>query len=51
MLFWVSWMWMKAHRGEMHDDPIVFAIKDKTSLAIVLLLAITFTVASLLVVV
>jgi 4-hydroxybenzoate polyprenyltransferase len=51
MLFWVSWMWIKAHRGEMHDDPIVFAIKDKTSLAIVLLLAITFTVASLLVVV
>lgn len=51
MLFWVSWVWIKAHRGEMHDDPIVFAIKDKTSLAIVLLLAITFTVASLLVVV
>jgi 4-hydroxybenzoate polyprenyltransferase/phosphoglycolate phosphatase-like HAD superfamily hydrolase len=51
MMFWVSWMWMKAHRGEMHDDPIVFSIKDKTSLAVVILLAITFTVASLLVVV
>lgn len=33
MLFWVSWMWIKAHRGEMHDDPLVFAIKDKASLA------------------
>lgn len=32
MLFWVSWMWLRAHRGEMHDDPIVFALKDKTSL-------------------
>lgn len=32
MLFWVSWMWMQAHRGEMHDDPLVFAIKDKASL-------------------
>jgi len=32
MLFWVSWMWMKAHRGEMHDDPLVFAVKDKASL-------------------
>lgn len=32
MLFWISWMWMQAHRGEMHDDPLVFAIKDKASL-------------------
>jgi 4-hydroxybenzoate polyprenyltransferase len=32
MLFWVSWMWMQAHRGKMHDDPLIFAIKDKTSL-------------------
>lgn len=32
MLFWVSWMWMQAHRGLMHDDPLVFAIKDKASL-------------------
>ncbi len=32
MLFWVSWMWMQAHRGEMHDDPLVFAVKDKASL-------------------
>ncbi len=31
MLFWVSWMWMKAHRGEMHDDPLIFAIKDRAS--------------------
>ena len=32
MLFWVSWMWMQAHRGRMHDDPLVFAVKDKASL-------------------
>ncbi len=32
MLFWVSWMWMQAHRGQMHDDPLVFAVKDKASL-------------------
>jgi 4-hydroxybenzoate polyprenyltransferase/phosphoserine phosphatase len=32
MLFWVSWMWMQAHRGKMHDDPLVFAMKDKASL-------------------
>lgn len=32
MLFWVSWIWMRAHRGEMHDDPLIFAVKDKASL-------------------
>ncbi len=32
MLFWVSWMWMQAHRGKMHDDPLVFALEDKASL-------------------
>lgn len=32
LLFWISWMWLKAHRGEMHDDPVIFAIKDKISI-------------------
>ena len=32
VLFWVSWMWLQAHRGNMHDDPLVFAVKDKASL-------------------
>ena len=46
MVFWVSWVWMKAHRGEMHDDPIVFAIKDKASLAVAVLTAISFMLAT-----
>ncbi|MES2943610.1 MAG: UbiA family prenyltransferase [Pseudomonadota bacterium] len=32
MLFWISWMWLQAHRGDMHDDPLIFAVKDKASL-------------------
>jgi 4-hydroxybenzoate polyprenyltransferase/phosphoserine phosphatase len=32
MLFWLHWMWMQAHRGRMHDDPLVFAVKDRASL-------------------
>lgn len=32
LLFWISWIWMQAHRGNMHDDPLVFAIKDKVSI-------------------
>ena len=34
LLWWLSWMWFQANRGLMHDDPIVFAIKDRTSLFI-----------------
>ena len=33
MLFWVSWMWLQTQRGQMHDDPLVFAVKDRASLA------------------
>lgn len=46
MLFWVSWVWMKAHRGEMHDDPIVFAIKDRASLVVACLIAVSFILAT-----
>lgn len=31
LLFWISWIWMQAHRGRMHDDPLVFAVKDRAS--------------------
>jgi 4-hydroxybenzoate polyprenyltransferase/phosphoserine phosphatase len=31
LLYWVSRVWLLAHRGEMHDDPIVFALKDPAS--------------------
>ncbi|CAN5225622.1 UbiA family prenyltransferase [soil metagenome] len=31
LLFWISRVWLIAHRGEMHDDPVVFAIQDRTS--------------------
>ncbi len=31
MLYWISRIWLMTHRGRMHDDPIVFAIKDPVS--------------------
>lgn len=31
MLFWIASAWLIAHRGRMHDDLIVFALKDKVS--------------------
>jgi len=39
LLFWISRVWMIAYRGEMHDDPVLFAIKDKGSLITGLLFA------------
>jgi 4-hydroxybenzoate polyprenyltransferase/phosphoserine phosphatase len=29
MLYWISRMWLLTRRGEMHDDPVVFTIRDK----------------------
>ena len=46
LLFWISWVWLKSLRGEMHDDPIVFAIKDKVSLVVAGLTVATFVLAT-----
>lgn len=34
LLYWVTRFWIKANRGEIDDDPLVFAIKDWQSLII-----------------
>jgi 4-hydroxybenzoate polyprenyltransferase len=34
LLFWTSRMLLKAHRGQMDDDPIVFAARDRVSLGV-----------------
>ena len=47
LLFWVSWVWLKSSRGEMHDDPIVFAAKDKTSLSVAAVTAFVFVYAAI----
>lgn len=31
VLYWVSRMLITAHRGEMHDDPVVYAVRDRAS--------------------
>lgn len=32
LLFWICWVWLRAARDEMHDDPVVFAARDSASL-------------------
>lgn len=46
MLFWISRTWLMTHRGEMHEDPVVFAIKDKISLATGALFGLIFWLAT-----
>lgn len=31
LLYWISRVWIKAHRGGMDDDPVVFAVTDRIS--------------------
>lgn len=37
LLYWISRMWIVAHRGGMHDDPIVFAATDRGSQMVIAL--------------
>jgi 4-hydroxybenzoate polyprenyltransferase len=30
-VYWIIRVWLVAHRGNMHDDPILFAFRDKVS--------------------
>ena len=38
LLYWVGYVWLVAHRGRMQDDPLVFALRDRTSRILILLM-------------
>ena len=48
LLYWVSRIWLKVGRGEMHDDPLVFAVKDRQSQLIGLVIMAVAWVAAVL---
>lgn len=43
LIFWISRMVLKADRGEMHDDPMIFAVTNSTSRLVVLFCVILVT--------
>ena len=45
MLYWISRVWLLSHRGQMTQDPIIFALKDKVSYIVLILSIIIFGVA------
>jgi 4-hydroxybenzoate polyprenyltransferase len=45
LLYWVSRMWLIAQRGLMHDDPLIFALKDYVSRWIAVITAVLLWLA------
>lgn len=45
VLYWISRIWLLAHRGELHEDPVLFAIHDRASYVLVVLVAISMFLA------
>jgi hypothetical protein len=31
LLYWMSYLWMMAIRGNIHNDPVIFALSDRVS--------------------
>ena len=31
VLFWISELWLRARRGEVDDDPLIFALRNRSS--------------------
>lgn len=45
LLYWISRVWLGAHRGKLHDDPVVFALKDHVS-RLVMLISVAIVLAA-----
>jgi 4-hydroxybenzoate polyprenyltransferase/phosphoserine phosphatase len=46
LLFWITRVWMLTHRGLIHEDPVVFAIRDRVSLIVGALFCVVFWAAA-----
>jgi len=47
LLFWQRRLWLSTSRGQMHDDPILFAVRDRVSWAVFACLAVLVVMARL----
>ena len=45
VLYWINRIWLLAHRGELHEDPVLFAVHDRTSYLIVLIVLLSLFLA------
>jgi 4-hydroxybenzoate polyprenyltransferase len=47
VLYWITRIWFLAKRGELDDDPVVFALRDRASLVVAVLAAAVVAMATL----
>lgn len=45
-LYWISRVWLLTHRGEMNEDPVVFALRDRASMGVGVLGALVLWLAA-----
>ena len=45
LFIWIARVWLVAQRGELHDDPVAFALKDRQSLVLGVLMTAAFVLA------
>jgi len=46
MMYWISRVWLLARRGELHDDPVQFALTDRASLLVGLIATVIMGLAA-----
>ncbi len=45
LLYWIGRVWLVAHRGQMPDDPLVFALQDRTNRILILVMSLLVVLA------
>lgn len=46
LTYWLGRLWIIANRGEVNEDPLIFAIKDRTSLLVAAISAVILIIAN-----
>ena len=46
LTYWLGRLWILANRGEVNEDPLIFAVKDRTSLLVAAIAAIILLLAN-----
>jgi 4-hydroxybenzoate polyprenyltransferase len=47
LLYWIGRVWIKTTRGEMHDDPLVFTLRDRGSRLVLTAICLIFVATAL----
>jgi 4-hydroxybenzoate polyprenyltransferase len=45
LLYWITHLWLMAHRKRMHDDPLVFAVRNPVSRTLLIVIGLVLVAA------